>query len=117
MASCHVVTDVDARPDIAAARTNLDVAKRNLRNVHYQFMPTLNAQSTATQVSPAPAFGAPPAMSPANANGIGYALGYLLFFTAGDANNAPCSQYVLPPAPTLGAYTLSTTVSTRSPQT
>jgi outer membrane protein TolC len=59
MASCHVVTDVDARPDIAAARTNLDVAKRNLRNVHYQFMPTLNAQSTATQVSPAPAFGAP----------------------------------------------------------
>jgi hypothetical protein len=60
----------------------------------------------------APAFGAPPAMSPANTNGIGYALGYLLFFTAGDANNAPCSQYVLPPAPTLGAYTISTTVST-----
>jgi outer membrane protein TolC len=59
MASCHVVTDVDKRPDIAAARTNLDVAKRNLRNVQYQFMPTLNAQSTATQVSPAPAFGAP----------------------------------------------------------
>ena len=59
MASCHVVNDVDARPDIAAARTNLDVAKRNLRNVHYQFMPTLNAQSTATQISPAPAFGAP----------------------------------------------------------
>jgi outer membrane protein TolC len=59
MASCHIVTDVDARPDIAAARTNLDVAKRNLRNVYYQFMPTLNAQSTATQISPAPAFGAP----------------------------------------------------------
>jgi hypothetical protein len=59
----------------------------------------------------APAFGAPPAFSPANQNGIGYALGYLLFFTAGDANNAPCSQFVLPPAPTPGAYTLSTTVA------
>jgi hypothetical protein len=60
----------------------------------------------------APIFGMPPSYSPADANGIGYALGYLLFFTAGDANNAPCSQYVLPPAPTLGAYTLNTTVST-----
>jgi hypothetical protein len=60
----------------------------------------------------APAFGAPPAFNPANANGIGYALGYLLFFTAGDANNAACSQYILPPAPTLGAYTLSTNVAT-----
>jgi outer membrane protein TolC len=59
MASCRVVKDVDSRPDIAAARTNLDVAKRNLRNVYFQFMPTLNAQSTATQISPAPAFGAP----------------------------------------------------------
>jgi outer membrane protein TolC len=59
MASCRVVKDVDSRPDIAAARTNLDVAKRNLRNVYYQFMPTLSAQSTATQISPAPAFGAP----------------------------------------------------------
>ncbi len=60
----------------------------------------------------APIFGIPTAFSPANSNGIGYALGYLLFFTAGDANNAACSQYVLPPAPTLGAYTLSTTVAT-----
>jgi outer membrane protein TolC len=59
MSSCQIVKDVDSRPDIAAARTNLDVAKRNLRNVYYQFMPTLNAQSTATQISPAPAFGAP----------------------------------------------------------
>jgi hypothetical protein len=60
----------------------------------------------------APVFGAPPAFSPSNANGIGYALGTLLYFTAGDANNAPCSQFVLPPAPVLGAYTLSTTVTT-----
>jgi multidrug efflux system outer membrane protein len=59
MESCKPVSDVDQRPDIAAARTNLDVAKRNLQNVYYQFMPTLNVQSTATQISPAPAFGAP----------------------------------------------------------
>jgi multidrug efflux system outer membrane protein len=57
--SCRVVTDIDERPDIAAARTNLDVAKRNLRNVYYQFAPTLNAQSTMTYVSPAPAFNSP----------------------------------------------------------
>jgi hypothetical protein len=60
----------------------------------------------------APIFGVPPAYSPADANGIGYALGYLLFLTAGDANNAPCSQFVLPPAATLGAYTLATSVAT-----
>jgi outer membrane protein TolC len=59
MASCRVVSDVNERPDIAAARLNLDVAKRNLRNVYLQFVPTLNAQSTMTYVSPAPAFGAP----------------------------------------------------------
>jgi outer membrane protein TolC len=59
MATCHVVPDVDARPDVAAARTSLEVAKRNLRNVYFQFLPTLNAQSTATAVTPAPAFGSP----------------------------------------------------------
>jgi hypothetical protein len=56
--------------------------------------------------SNAPAFGIPPAYSPANSNGIGYALGYLLYF------DTTCSFYVLPPAATPGAYTLSTTVST-----
>lgn len=60
----------------------------------------------------APIFGLPTAFNPADANGIGYALGYLLFFTAGDASNAVCSQYVLPPAPSLGAYTLATNVAT-----
>jgi outer membrane protein TolC len=59
MSTCHVVPDVDARPDVAAARTNLEVAKRNLRNVYYQFLPTLNAQSTATGFTPAPAFSSP----------------------------------------------------------
>lgn len=59
MESCRVVTDVNERPDIAAARTNLEVTKRNLRNVYLAFAPTLNAQSTMTYVSPAPAFGSP----------------------------------------------------------
>jgi hypothetical protein len=54
----------------------------------------------------APAFGIPTAYSPANANGIGYALGYLVYL------DPTCTLYVLPPAATPGAYTLSTTVST-----
>jgi outer membrane protein TolC len=53
IASCKVVTDVDERADVAAARTKLEVAKRNLRNVWYSFLPTLNAQSTVTETSPA----------------------------------------------------------------
>jgi multidrug efflux system outer membrane protein len=57
--SCRAVSDIDERPDIAAARTSLEVAKRNLRNVYYQFAPTLNAASTMTYVSPAPAFNSP----------------------------------------------------------
>jgi outer membrane protein TolC len=48
MATCRTVSDVDSRPDVAAARVNLEVAKRNLRNVYYQFLPTVNAQSTAS---------------------------------------------------------------------
>jgi multidrug efflux system outer membrane protein len=46
MNSCRAVQSVDERSDVAAARTRLDVAKRNLRNVYYQFLPTLNAAST-----------------------------------------------------------------------
>jgi len=59
MQSCQMVPDINDRPDIAALRMNLEVAKRNLRNVYMAFAPTLNAQSTMTYVSPAPAFGAP----------------------------------------------------------
>lgn len=43
---CQVAESVDARPDVAAARRKLDVAKRNVQNVYYSFLPTLNAQST-----------------------------------------------------------------------
>jgi outer membrane protein TolC len=46
LGSCRRVPNVDERPDVAQARTNLEVAKRNLRNVWYQFLPTLTAQST-----------------------------------------------------------------------
>ncbi len=46
LTSCRVVPRIEDRADIAALRTKLDVAKRNLRNVYYQFLPTLNAQST-----------------------------------------------------------------------
>jgi multidrug efflux system outer membrane protein len=59
METCRVVKDVDERPDIASAHRSLEVAKRNLRNVYYTFLPTLNAASTLTYFSPAPAFGAP----------------------------------------------------------
>ena len=43
---CRPVRSVDERPDITAARKNLDVAKRNLRNTWYSFLPVLTAQST-----------------------------------------------------------------------
>lgn len=45
-ASCRAVASVDERSDVAAARTRLDVAKRNLRNVWYTFLPTITAQSS-----------------------------------------------------------------------
>ncbi|MDP9000407.1 MAG: TolC family protein [Myxococcota bacterium] len=45
MASCHRVP-LDDRADIAAARTRFEVAKRNLRNVAFQFLPTVGMDST-----------------------------------------------------------------------
>lgn len=54
LAACRSVADVDERPDIASARTNLDVAKRNLRNVWFSFLPTVAGQASlsATSVPP-----------------------------------------------------------------
>jgi outer membrane protein TolC len=49
--SCHPVSNVDERADISAARTKLDVARRNLRNVYYQFLPTIGGQSTLAGAS------------------------------------------------------------------
>ena len=44
--SCRTVATIDERSDVAAARTKLDVAKRNLRNVWYTFLPTVTASSS-----------------------------------------------------------------------
>jgi outer membrane protein TolC len=51
--SCRAVRTIDDRPDVAAARTNLDVAKRNLRNTWYSFLPVLTGQSTLSGTSAA----------------------------------------------------------------
>jgi outer membrane protein TolC len=51
MESCRAVSDVDDRADIASARVKLDVAKRNLRNVWFTFLPTVTAQSTLAGTS------------------------------------------------------------------
>jgi multidrug efflux system outer membrane protein len=48
MASCRVVTGVDERADVAAGRTKLEIAKRSLRNVYFQFLPTLTAASAVS---------------------------------------------------------------------
>jgi outer membrane protein TolC len=53
MASCRTLPSVDERPDIASARVGVDVAKRNLRNVYFTFLPTVNAQSTLAATSTA----------------------------------------------------------------
>jgi outer membrane protein TolC len=44
--SCKVAPSVEQRADVAAARARLLVAKRNVDDVYYQFLPTLTAQST-----------------------------------------------------------------------
>ncbi len=49
--SCRMVSSVDERSDVAAARTRLDVAKRNLRNVWYTFLPTITATSSIAGTS------------------------------------------------------------------
>jgi outer membrane protein TolC len=49
--SCRVVQTVDQRPDIHAARINLEVAKRNLRNTWYSFIPVVTGQSTLSATS------------------------------------------------------------------
>src|SRR5580698_9759540 len=44
--ACHPVRDVDQRPDILAAAKNVEVAKRNLRNTWYSFLPVVTGQSS-----------------------------------------------------------------------
>jgi outer membrane protein TolC len=49
--TCRPVHTIDERPDIAAARKNLEVAQRNLRNIWYSFVPVLTGTSTLTGTS------------------------------------------------------------------
>ena len=56
--ACRPVPNVDERPDIQSARTSLDVAKRNLRNVWFSFLPTLTGQASLSATS-IPAAGFP----------------------------------------------------------
>jgi outer membrane protein TolC len=51
METCRPVRGVDDRPDIASARVSLEVAKRNLQNVWYTFLPTVTGQSTLSGTS------------------------------------------------------------------
>jgi outer membrane protein TolC len=44
--SCKVAPSVEQRADVAAARARLYVAKRNVDDVYYQFLPTVTAEST-----------------------------------------------------------------------
>jgi outer membrane protein TolC len=44
--SCKVAPSIEQRADVAAARTRLEVAKRNVDDVYYQFLPTVTGQST-----------------------------------------------------------------------
>jgi len=53
--SCHALENIDQRPDVASAEVQLDVAKRNLRNVWYTFLPTVSLASSLSGGSPAPA--------------------------------------------------------------
>ncbi len=54
LSACRAVADVDERPDIASARTSLEVAKRNLRNVWYSFLPTVTGQASLVATSVVP---------------------------------------------------------------
>ena len=52
--TCQIAPSVDARADVAAARKKVEIAKRNIDNVYYNFLPTLNAQSNVgTSSNPA----------------------------------------------------------------
>lgn len=45
-AACRPAENVEQRPDVAALRTRTEVAARTVRDVKYQFAPTVNFQST-----------------------------------------------------------------------
>jgi outer membrane protein TolC len=51
MRSCRSVTSIDSRPDVASARISLEVAKRNLRNTWFSYLPSLGGSSQMTLTS------------------------------------------------------------------
>jgi outer membrane protein TolC len=53
--SCRLVDSIDKRPDIAAARVNLEVARRNTRNTWYSFLPVITGSSTLSATTAVPA--------------------------------------------------------------
>jgi outer membrane protein TolC len=54
MQSCRAVATVEDRPDVAAAQVQLEVAKRNLRNVWLGFSPTVTGQSDVAATTSVP---------------------------------------------------------------
>jgi outer membrane protein TolC len=53
--SCQPVSGVEDRPDVAAARMQLDAAKRRLQNVWLNFLPTVTFQSDLVATTAIPA--------------------------------------------------------------
>jgi outer membrane protein TolC len=51
LGSCRAVHTVDQRPDVLAAKKNLEVARRNLRNTWYSFLPVVTGQSALSGTS------------------------------------------------------------------
>ncbi|HSY25158.1 MAG TPA: TolC family protein [Polyangiaceae bacterium] len=51
MGACRPVATVDERPDVRAAVTNVHVAKRNLQNTWYSFLPVITLQSSLSATS------------------------------------------------------------------
>jgi outer membrane protein TolC len=51
--NCQPETDVAARSDVRAANANLGVAERQLKGIDYSYLPTLDAVSTFTLLTPA----------------------------------------------------------------
>jgi outer membrane protein, multidrug efflux system len=48
---CHQTPNLEDRPDIAAAIKKVEIAKRNVDDVYYQFLPFVNVQSTLSTSS------------------------------------------------------------------
>jgi multidrug efflux system outer membrane protein len=53
--SCRLVDSIDKRPDVAAARVNLEVARRNTRNTWYSFLPVVTGTSSLSATTAVPA--------------------------------------------------------------